>query len=279
MQPKNWTPRRRIEEEYRRVIFKLISQYISLPDRATLGAINEALVSFKITFASFEESAFAIAARMATQVKAENEKSWRAAARVGGRGRAIYEGIASEREGPLAVRLSEIIAENARLITSIPEKVRESVVCEIYAQQATGARASTIAEYLKKRIPQLVDSRAALVSRTETSKSATALTRARAEELGLDWYQWATSEDSRVRHSHAHMDRVLVNWNDPPSPEALIGERSTLGKYHAGNCPNCRCDSYPLLNIGDVTWPHKVYMLGRIRMLTRVQFRSVAMAA
>jgi SPP1 gp7 family putative phage head morphogenesis protein len=276
MLPKDWTPRRRIEEEYKRRIFALISKYLAIPNQSTLGAINEALVGFKATFRSFEESAYAIAARMATQVKIENARSWREAARRGSRGRLIYEAIASERQGPLEDRLAELIAENARLITSIPGKVRESVVREIYAQQATGVRASVIAEYLRRRIPQLTQGQAALVARTETSKSAMALTRVQSEQIGVEWYLWATSEDARVRPSHAHMDKVLVNWNDPPSPEALVGIRSTLGKYHAGNCPNCRCDAYPLLDVRDITWPHRVYLLGRIRSMTMAQFRELA---
>ena len=276
MDPKSWTPRRRIEDEYRRRIFSLVSRYLSIPDQSTLGAINEALVAFKATFRGFEETAFSIAARMATQIKFENARSWREAARKGSRGRLIYESIASERQGPLQERLAELITENAALIRSIPEKVRESVVKEIYAQQSTGVRATVIADYLRKRIPQLVESQAALIARTETSKSAMALTRVQAEAIGLDWYQWATSEDARVRPSHAHMDKVLVNWNDPPSPEALIGIRSSLGKYHAGNCPNCRCDAYPLLDVRDITWPHRVYVQGRIRSMTLGQFRELA---
>jgi hypothetical protein len=35
------------------------------------------------------------------------------------------------------------------------------------------------------------------------------------------------------------MDRVVIPWGNAPSPERLIGERSTLGSYHAGECPNC----------------------------------------
>ena len=69
------------------------------------------------------------------------------------------------------------------------------------------------------------------------------------------------------------MEGVLVNWNDPPSPEKLIGEKD-VGKYHAGNIWNCRCYSAPLLEIDDVKWPHEVYMNGKIKKMNRKEFEK-----
>jgi SPP1 gp7 family putative phage head morphogenesis protein len=184
--------------------------------------------------------------------------------------------VQEEMETSVGRRVDEIVAENARLISSIPEHLREQVDREIHQAEMAGARHEAIAKYLQKRIPQLTRSRAALIARTETGKSAMALTQARAEDLELPSYRWATSEDARVRDSHRLMDKVIVFWSDPPSPEALAGEKSRLGKYHAGNCPNCRCDAYPLIDVNDVDWPHKVYSGGRIHMMTLVRFKRLA---
>lgn len=275
MQPKNWTPRRRIEEQYRRVIIRLLDKYLNFPDSATLGQITEALVNFSNVTSIFEE-AVGIASRMATAVKVENARSWREAARLGSRGRQIYASLQGEMGGRVGERVDEIVRENALLISSIPREITESVTTEILGFQQKGIRHESMARYLRGRIPELTRSRATLIARTETSKSATALTRARSEDLGLEWYMWATNEDARVRVSHRHMDKVLVNWNDPPSPEALLGIKSTLGKYHAGNCPNCRCDSYPVLALADISWPHRVYMQGRIRRMNLGPFKLLA---
>jgi len=103
-------------------------------------------------------------------------------------------------------------------------------------------------------------------------KASTALTQARSEELELPAYVWMTSHDSRVRDSHRNMDGVIVLWRDPPSPEALIGERSTLGHYHVGDCPNCRCTPIVILTLDDVQFPARVYSYGRIKYMMMDEF-------
>ena len=56
---------------------------------------------------------------------------------------------------------------------------------------------------------------------------------------------WHSTHDSRVRRSHAHMDGVICAWSNPPSPEALIGEKS-VGTYNPGGIWNCRCFAEPI---------------------------------
>lgn len=70
------------------------------------------------------------------------------------------------------------------------------------------------------------------------------------------------------------MEGVLVNWNEPPSPEALAGEKS-VGNYHAGNIWNCRCYPEPLIEIDDISWPHKVYTNGKIQTMGKMQFEQM----
>ena len=176
---------------------------------------------------------------MVTAQRNVNARSWKEAARKASKGREIYEALQTELKGATGERIKEIISENAKLISSIPEKVSESVAREIAEYQQQGYRPEAIAEKIRSRVSKLTRSRIALIARTESSKAATALTRARAEDLNLPVYVWATSQDARVRSSHRKLNDVLILWSDPPSPEALIGERSTLGKYHAGDCPNC----------------------------------------
>lgn len=276
MQPKNWTPRTRIENEYRRLIVRLLDRYLNFPESSTLGQINEALVNFKTATDFFESAAEALARRMVTQVSAVNARSWRQAGAQGGtRGREIYGALRQELGTGVGTRVNELVAQNAQLISSIPDKVREVVNNEIAAKHMAGMRHEEVARWLRKRIPQLTESRAALIARTETGKASTSLTRARSEDLGINWYEWATSEDERVRTSHRLMDKVLVNWDDPPAPEALAGIESSLGHYHGGSAPNCRCDCYPILALTDLKWPHKVYKSGSIRMMTLAAFRQL----
>lgn len=95
-----------------------------------------------------------------------------------------------------------------------------------------------------------------------------------AQSIGIEWYQWATSEDARVRRSHRKMNHVLVAWRDPPSPEALIGEKSP-GRYHAGELEGCRCVSLPVTSLDLISWPARVYTGGRIIRMSKGQFQRV----
>lgn len=196
--------------------------------------------------------------------------TWRAAARENMRGALVYRALEQELEGPVGARVRELIAENAKLIRTLPKTVAAHVAEELADRATKGERATAD---LPALIGHVARWRARLIARTETSKASTALTQARAENLGLEWYLWRTSVDKRVRQSHRRMTEVLVSWNDAPSPEELIGEKSTLGHYHAGNAPNCRCYPEPLLRLDQVRWPHKVYTGGAVRWLTLAQFR------
>lgn len=254
-----FTPARRIESEFRRGIQKIASRYLNVPFSETL-----------------ENLATMLSRRMIQQISTSNAQSWREAASKSSRGREIYTALRRELNLGTGLKVNELVAENAKLITSIPEKVRESVNSEIAEMQRQGLRPEEIAKYIQGIIPKLTRTHADLIARTEISKAATALTRARSEDLGINWYQWATAEDQRVRPSHRRMDKVLVNWNEAPNPEGLDGIRSTLGHYHAGNAPNCRCDALPVISLAQIAWPAQVYWNRAIRRMTRAQFAELS---
>ena len=67
------------------------------------------------------------------------------------------------------------------------------------------------------------------------------------------------------------MEGVLVNWNDPPSPEKLVGEKP-VGNYHAGNIWNCRCYPEPVVEPDWLPNRVKVYHDGQIEAMGKLQF-------
>lgn len=275
----DWTPRQRIEAVFRRELQRLVEQFLEIPDSATLGEINEALVQFQQLSNWLAEYGERAATKMVTAVSNANARSWREAAAKSTRGREIYRALQHEIAGNVEQRRVELIQENAHLIRSLPTRLREDTARFIAAMQMKGERPKTIARELQQQLPEVARSRLHLIARTETSKAATALTRARSEDLGLAYYIWKTSRDVRVRPSHRFMDQVIVPWDDTPAPEALIGIRSTLGHYDAGNCPNCRCDPTPLVDTRQIAWPARVYGNGEVRRMTLAQFKGLAIAA
>jgi SPP1 gp7 family putative phage head morphogenesis protein len=263
----DWTPRRRIEEMFRRELFRLVNRHLAFPDHATMGEISETLANFKAISTTLGDYAHTLASQMVGAVEISNARSWREAASPATRSGQTYKALRGELRGKVGNRREELIRENAQVISSLPGRLRDQVAAHIGNMQIRGERPEAIAKQIVEGFPGVAKSRCTLIARTETSKAATELTRARSEDLSLDWYIWQTSGDQRVRRSHSMIDGVLVNWSDPPSPESLAREKSE-GRYHAGEIFNCRCDPIPFVGYRQIDWPHKVHISGVIKRLT-----------
>jgi SPP1 gp7 family putative phage head morphogenesis protein len=268
-------PPPRIERDYQTLIAKLIGKF--LPEGLTTPAgVLRAFANLANNPDVLESLAKPIAERMVTQLKFDNARSWIEAASKSSRGREIYEALQNEMDTGVGQRVRELVAENAKLISSIPRAIRADLNQEINRLQLAGKRPESIEDFLRRRVPQITRARAALVARTETGKAATALTRARSEDLNIKWYVWISVKDARVRPSHRLMHQVLVAWADPPNPETLARETNTHGPYHAGNIWNCRCDALPVTSLDLIAWPSRIYRYGSITRITRGAFQKLS---
>ncbi len=281
----DWQPTKRIEEAYRSALKRLLDSFVSIVGPADISDPSGILSAFGSYLGSdvFSELARATASRMVTGLFHDNARDWREAARLGMRTPMVYEALSRELTGPVGDKVRAIVRENARLITSFGQMrvgkgptFTEELTRFVQEETFKGRRSSAIAEDLIRKYPKATESRINLIARTETSKASTALTRARSENLGLGWYVWRSTKDARVRPAHWLMNRVIVPWAEAPAPEALRGVKSTLGAYHAGDCPNCRCYPEPLLRLDQVMWPCRVYHEGRLQPMTRVRFERIS---
>lgn len=275
MKPDKWKLRRRIEVQYASAIKNLIARLLLRAGSISDPVVLRQKIRVLARSPTFREAAEQAALAMLTQLAEDNARTWREAARKSSKGRIMYDAIQQELKKNLNQQYWDIITRNADYITSLPDDLAAIVSSRAAEGVLAGTRASAQIETILAMYPELSESRARLIARTETSKAQTALTRTRAEAIGIHWYEWKTSEDQRVRNSHRHMQGVLVRFDAPPAPEALIGMKSQ-GHYNAGDIYNCRCYAAPLTEIDDVSWPHKVYYGGRIVKMTRAQFRKIA---
>ena len=263
---------RKLELDYQRLIEALMRQWIKLPAGASLDDIFAALTQ------GDQEHLGATAGRLAygmvTAVAKVNATSWRQAAKKSTQGRRIHELLLREMSGPAGVAVRSFVEANARLIRSIPQDLAQDIAQQIATRQMRGERADVIAADLRTRMPEITKAKAQLIARTNVAMTATAISQARAENLNLRWYRWDTSEDVRVRLSHRKMDKVLCAWNDPPSPEALIGEKS-YGTYPPGGTFNCRCDASVVVDLDEISWPSKVFHNGAITRMSRAKFAAL----
>ena len=224
----------------------------------------------------FLSAAEKVAERMVAEISRVNAVSWREAATRATHSREIYHALQNElRDTGAGKAIRRLVRENAELIRSIPIDLAQRVTRQAELAAEQGLRASQVEKDLQHRLAHLTAGKIRLIARTEVAKGQSAITRVRAEQLDLDWYQWATSKDSRVRDSHRNMDLVLVKWSDPPSPELLVHEHDA-GHYAPGGIYNCRCAALPLVSLDEVCWPCRVYTAGAITMMNRTDFRRLA---
>ena len=152
----------------------------------------------------------------------------------------ISQGIRSEIvNAPTGAAYASLMMDQVELITSMP--IEASLRVHELAQEGMirGTRANDIRKEIM-RTGLVSESKARLIARTEVSRSASTFLQARATYAGAEGYIWRTAKDFDVRPLHQAMEGKFVLYKDPPKLEA------SLGPYHAGCGPNCRCWQQPV---------------------------------
>ena len=281
-----WMPKRRIEIAFRKALLDIAKGIVM---RAGETSDPHRIISTleRITHTpDFIRISEAIALKMVTGLFDDTGRTWREAARNSGKGREIYQALQKELLGGRGARIRELVQENADLISTLPKNIADDVAAYVDREAMKGRRASDIADEIRRMFPEKTRARAELIARTQVSMTQTKLVQARAEDLGLDWYVWracgGNNGDGRTRSSHRHMSGVLIRWSDPPAPEDLFPLRrvdgspynNTLGHYHAGCCPNCRCYPEPVVDLDLLKFPIRVYQNGHVERMSRKRFEG-----
>ena len=271
-----WNQTRRIENEYVKSLYTLCDMFRKIAE--SVGEDQELyrqrMNNFQNSY-QYEKFITSAVKRMVTPLSSINEQTWRKAARKSTRSKFLYGLLIDDIKKNHETMINDQIITNASLIRTLPNDVAEKVVKNIAEEAIKGKRARSIEKIIRQDTDKHSRASARLIARTEVAKTQSAITKSRAQNLDMNWYVWRTALDgNRVRKSHRLMEGVIVNWNDPPSPEELAGEQS-VGHYHAGNIWNCRCYSEVLLDVDDVKWPHKVYRNGQITKMNKTEFMDI----
>lgn len=271
-----WNQTRRIENEYVKSLYTLCDMFRKIAE--SVGEDQELyrqrMNNFQNSY-QYEKFITSAVKRMVTPLSSINEQTWRKAARKSTQSKFLYGLLIDDIKKNHEAMINDQIIENASLIRTLPNDVAEKVVKNIAEEAIKGKRARSIEKIIRQDTDKHSRASARLIARTEVAKTQSAITKSRAQNLDMHWYVWRTALDgNRVRKSHRLMEGVIVNWNDPPSPEELAGEQN-VGRYHAGNIWNCRCYSEVLLDVDDVKWPHKVYRNGQITKMNKTEFLKI----
>lgn len=174
---------------------------------------------------------------MVNEVSRRDESAWFAHGEE--MGRLLREEI---RTAPTGELLRERLAEQVRLITSLPIEASQRVHKLTTESLINSSRATEIAEEILKT-GDVTESRAILIARTETARTAASLTQSRAQFVGSTHYIWHTASDSDVRPGHKAMNGRIFRWDEPPEVE----ENGRYMRHHPGEIWNCRCWAEPII--------------------------------
>ena len=276
MKYEDWRRIKTVEKTYLNSLLKLVKifQKIAKYSGNDQQKYKDSMMNFQKSM-QYEKFINSVVKRMVLPLDVGNQRTWREAAKKATKGKFLYRLLMDELKQGTGNIIQQQVIENASLIRTLPSDVAEKVVQDVSENALKGARAESIEKIIRDKTDQHTRASARLIARTETAKTQSALTKARCEQLGLRWYVWRTALDgNRVRLSHRIMEGVLVNWNNPPSPEELVGEKS-VEHYHAGNIWDCRCYSEPVLEIDDIRFPARVYYNGQIVMMNKSEFEKI----
>jgi len=173
--------------------------------------------------------------RMVAEIAKRDETAWmRNSSRMGS---LIRAEIATAPTGYVLQAASE---RAANLITSLPLEAAQRIRKLTLEARASGRRPADLIAAIQAS-GDVSLSRARLISRTETARTASMLTQVRAEHVGSVSYRWSTVKDSDVRKSHREMENKIVLWAEPPTlSDGTVG--------HAGTHFNCRCFPSPVFD-------------------------------
>lgn len=227
---------RKAETQYARQLRK-IAQHVGdivngfpAGSPASAGPINDALSRYADLITPWASQ---VASRMIEDVNLRDKSMWADVSKQ------LSEGIRRElQNAPIGGLTSELLAGQVTLIRSIPLEAAQRVHELTLEGLSDSTRASEIAKEIQKS-GTVATSRANLIARTEVSRTASALTEARARHVGSEGYFWRIVGDKDTRDSHYKMRNKFVRWDSPPRLDNLIG--------HAGCLPNCRCYPEPVL--------------------------------
>lgn len=104
---------------------------------------------------------------------------------------------------------------------------------------------------VKERLPAKTKHRAELIARTELGKLNSSVNMETMKSVGIRYYKWLSTLDTRCRSSHAAMNNVICSLDDPTvyfedNPEngakpIKHNRTSTMVKLHPGFDFQCRC--------------------------------------
>jgi SPP1 gp7 family putative phage head morphogenesis protein len=233
-QRRSWQRAQRAELQFARALRKVAARCGALtrgsfdPNRP-MGSSAKVRRELENYGQTLQKWAKATAERMVQDVSRRDEKFWYDQSKLVGK--LLKEEIKS---APTGIAARQRTMEAAALITSLPLEAAQRIEQYAVEYMTRGIRASELAKRVMAT-GEVTKSRANLIARTETSRTAGLLQEVRAKSVGSTGYIWRTSMDIDVRDRHRKLEGKFFTWDKPP----IAGENGE--RAHPGGIYNCRC--------------------------------------
>lgn len=137
------------------------------------------------------------------------------------------------------------------LCKSAESDIKKDVAQIIIKAKDEGWNKLQLEKAVKAQIPEKYKNRSELIARTETAKLNTRINLETYKEIGIGYYTWMATLDSRCRESHAAMNDKICSVSDPnvyyeenpdnPMKPIEKARDATMVHLHPGEDFQCRC--------------------------------------
>jgi SPP1 gp7 family putative phage head morphogenesis protein len=143
--------------------------------------------------------------------------------------------------------------ENARLIGKMVEDEHQRVASIISSTFRSGGQITDARKEIQVAL-NVSKKRADLIAQNEYGNLYGQLDKQNNERLGIQYYEWHTRLDERVRRSHKVLEGKICRWDDPTVYKDSLDDkawkkRSSIGgvNAHPSQDIRCRCVGYSVI--------------------------------
>ena len=167
-----------------------------------------------------------------------------------------------KREGVDAI-MTSALQENVSLVTSLPDEYLKRIESIVYSGMQQGRYPTAIAKDLQEATGASWR-RAKLIARDQVSKLNSAIDSERSQNLGIEYYRWSTSSDTRVsgnpsgKYPKAKIKCYMISKADNGLGQGVYSYKHGAdyageNNLHPGTAHiGCRCRRVPLIE--GVNW-------------------------
>lgn len=131
--------------------------------------------------------------------------------------------------------VADAVAANVALVRSVSDDTRARIANAVISGVRQGKAATEVARTINKGLA-LSKARADRIAENQVDAAITAMTKARAQEAGIETFEWRHyTERKNARLNHLFRDGMKFRWDDK-TLDALPGV-----------LPNCRCRANPVI--------------------------------